>query len=458
MSDLLTRPGAGGGPPSSGGDDAGGDPTPSGSSGPPTGGRAAWSLVCLVAALTVITALFLFLHQGALLVVIVAIIVMVMVHELGHFATAKWGHMKVTEYFLGFGPRLWSVRRGETEYGIKAIPAGGYVKIPGMTNLEEVDPADEPRTYRQQPFSRRLAVAVAGSVMHFVMAFLLAYGAILYFGNFTTSPKSVALPVAQFEQWPGQARNAAQQAGMRVGDVVVAVNGRTLSDPNQFTDTVGASPGKPVRLTVERGGRQVQLTVVPAVAHRTANGHEALGPAPGSSKEQGLIGVLVGTPVTVYPSEGPIRALGTAVIGVGHISAASASSLPHAVASLYNDITNSHQAQQDAQSGQRATSILGAGRLATQAEQEGILYLVEVLIALNVVFGIINMLPMLPLDGGHVAIAIYERIRTRRGRPYYQADAAKLLPVAYAFVAVLGIVALAAIYLDVAHPIANPFR
>ena len=82
---------------------------------------------------------------AALLIVIVAIIMMVMVHELGHFVTAKWSRMKVTEYFLGFGPPLWSVRRGETEYGVKAIPAGGYVKIPGMTNLEEVDPADEDR-------------------------------------------------------------------------------------------------------------------------------------------------------------------------------------------------------------------------------------------------------------------------------------------------------------------------
>src|SRR5207302_1755928 len=109
------------------------------------------------------------------LAVIIAIVVMIMLHELGHFATAKWADMKVTEYFLGFGPRLWSVRKGETEYGIKAIPAGGYVKIIGMSNLEDVDPADEPRTYRQQPFWRRLSVAVAGSTMHFIIALLLLF-------------------------------------------------------------------------------------------------------------------------------------------------------------------------------------------------------------------------------------------------------------------------------------------
>src|SRR5947209_9644055 len=105
--------------------------------------------------------------------VIGALVAIVMLHELGHFATAKWSGMKVSEYFFGFGPRLWSIRKGETEYGIKAIPVGGYVRILGMNNLEKVDPADEPRTYRQQSFPRRLAVAVAGSAMHFVLAFLL---------------------------------------------------------------------------------------------------------------------------------------------------------------------------------------------------------------------------------------------------------------------------------------------
>ena len=105
---------------------------------------------------------------GALpvLVVVLALVAMIMLHELGHFATAKWSGMKVTEYFLGFGPRLWSIRRGETEYGVKAIPAGGYVRIVGMTMLEEVDPADEARSYRQASFPRRLLVAVAGSAMH----------------------------------------------------------------------------------------------------------------------------------------------------------------------------------------------------------------------------------------------------------------------------------------------------
>src|SRR5436309_3494332 len=107
------------------------------------------------------------------LAVIGALIAIVMLHEFGHFVTAKWSGMKVSEYFFGFGPRLWSIKKGETEYGIKAIPVGGYVRILGMNNLEQVDPADEPRTYRQKSYPRRLLVAVAGSTMHFVSAFFV---------------------------------------------------------------------------------------------------------------------------------------------------------------------------------------------------------------------------------------------------------------------------------------------
>jgi len=127
-------------------------------------------VVQLLVGVAVLTALFLVLGWGALLLFIVILIAIVMLHELGHFATAKWAGMKVTEYFVGFGPRLWSIRRGETEYGVKAIPAGGYVRITGFTATEEVPEEDEQRAYRQQPFYQRIVVASAGSVMHLLIA------------------------------------------------------------------------------------------------------------------------------------------------------------------------------------------------------------------------------------------------------------------------------------------------
>ena len=122
-------------------------------------------------------------RRMAPLVVIAAVAVMIFMHELGHFLTAKWAGMKVTEFFLGFGPKIWSFQRGETEYGIKAIPAVAYVRIVGMHNLEEVDPADETRTYRQKPYWRRLSVAVAGSTMHFLMALVCIFLVLVFHGR-----------------------------------------------------------------------------------------------------------------------------------------------------------------------------------------------------------------------------------------------------------------------------------
>jgi membrane-associated protease RseP (regulator of RpoE activity) len=132
--------------------------------------------------------------------------------------------------------------------------------------------------------------------------------------------------------------------------------------------------------------------------------------------------------------------------------------VPQGFSNLYKSVTSPAVAQQSAQTGARPESIVGAVRTATQAEQSGIYDLIVILIALNLALGILNMLPMLPLDGGHVAIAVYERIRTRRGQPFYRADVRKLLPVVYAFSAALVVVVVAALYLDIAHPVVNPFR
>jgi RIP metalloprotease RseP len=105
------------------------------------------------------------------LAIVLGIVMMVMLHEAGHYIVAKRAGMKVTEFFLGFGPRLWSFRRGETEYGVKALPLGGYVRIIGMSNLEEVDPEDEPRTYRQGRYRDRMKVALAGVTVNLLNAF-----------------------------------------------------------------------------------------------------------------------------------------------------------------------------------------------------------------------------------------------------------------------------------------------
>jgi membrane-associated protease RseP (regulator of RpoE activity) len=440
-------------PPAAPPETPGGSPAP-GPTGTPT--RPAWALLRLAAVLALIVGVFLLLGLGDLLLVIAVIIVMVMVHELGHFATAKWAGMKVTQYFVGFGPPLWSVRRGETEYGVKPILAGGYVKIVGMTNLEEVDPDDEPRSYRRQPFHKRIIVASAGSFMHFVMAFVLAWVAVVAFGTVSSN-----VAISGFTSWQGYAHNAAQAAGLRAGDVIDQVNGHRLTGPDQLESTISHSIGRPVTLGVLRGGHQLEIPVTPRDGRSLRSGGQTMSPINGPA--HGFIGVEL-SPTT--SGEGPVRALGTAAMQVGSVTAATVTGLghffsPHGLSSFFDQVTNSQAANRAASNPATATrpeSIIGAARAATQAEQAGILYLLDVLIVLNIAIGLLNMLPMLPLDGGHVAIAVYERIRTRRGRPYYQADAAKLLPVVYAFVAVLLVVVTSAVFLDIAHPVSNPFH
>ena len=198
-------------------------------------------MVQLVVALVLITAVFIALGWGYLLLFIAILFAIVMLHEFGHFITAKRAGMKVTEYFVGFGPRLWSVRRGETEYGVKAIPAGGYVRIVGFTSTEEVPEEDEARAYRQQPFHQRIIVASAGSAMHFLIAFVLALILVFTFGQSTNNDKVGAL-----DHWPGRTTPAAL-AGLKVGDTIVSIDGKKFTNPNSMTDAI-----KPVRRQAAR--------------------------------------------------------------------------------------------------------------------------------------------------------------------------------------------------------------
>src|SRR5688500_13246083 len=182
----------------------------------------------------------------AVILIIVALIVMIFLHELGHYVTAKAAGMKVTEFFLGFGPKIWSFRRGETEYGVKAIPAGAYVKIIGMSNLDEVDPADEERTYRAKPYWRRMSVAVAGSAMHFVLALLLAF--VVFSGFGTADPDS--------DRWSVRSvTGPAKAAGLRPGDRIETVDGREFANFDAMSAHIRSKPGGDAEIVVTRDGR-----------------------------------------------------------------------------------------------------------------------------------------------------------------------------------------------------------
>ena len=382
--------------------------------------------------------------------VVVAIVVMIMLHELGHFVAAKWSGMKVTEYFLGFGPRLWSVRRGETEYGVKAIPAGGYVKIIGMSSMDAVDPADESRTYRQQPYRNRLAVGVAGSAVHFVLAFLILWTIFAVVGV-PGEPTLEIGSISRLESGP----SPAQEAGLALGDRLLALDGRPLSGPEELRDYVADRPGERIVFTVERDGRTLELPVVPADRSQVViEGIDASPPR----QPTGVVGIGF---ALASERVGPVAAVGRSVTGLGRASVDTVKALatifsPSGASSYGRQLVSGDQGEASPDD-PRFLSPVGFVRVASQAADTGWLPVLTLLFSINVFVGIFNMIPLLPLDGGHVAIATYERIRSTRGRRYH-ADIAKAMPVYYAVFLLIVFLGVSSLYLDVVRPLRNPFQ
>jgi membrane-associated protease RseP (regulator of RpoE activity) len=404
----------------------------------------------------VITAIFVGFGLGDLLLFIVILVVIVMLHEAAHFVTAKLSGMKVTEFFVGFGPRLWSVRRGETEYGVKALPLGGYVRITGFTVLDDVAEEDESRTYRQAPFWKRIIVGSAGSAMHFLIALVLALIVAFSFGSPGNNESVMSL-----DHWDGVVTTPAQAAGLKAGDTIVSVDGKALGSVNALHDTIERSVDKPLTLGVERDGQLLHITVTPTNGDGikvTQDGVTELLAPKSASKPEGFIGVgLEQANSSLGAGSAVVNALDTIrsdtageILGIGKLFSASG------LGSFYHQVTNSNVAAQAAKNPStdvRPVSLVGIASLGVQSEQQGLQSLFGLLILINIIFGLLNMLPMLPLDGGHVAVAVYEWIRTKKGRPFYRADITKLFPVVAVFLAFLSVFVIAALYLDVTHPL-----
>jgi membrane-associated protease RseP (regulator of RpoE activity) len=427
-------------------------PAPGGGDGPEV--SASGQILRLLIGVAAVTAIFLIAGLGDLLLFIAILVVIVMLHELAHFATAKWSGMQVTEYFVGFGPRLWSFRRGETEYGVKAFPAGGYVKITGFTVLDEVAPEDEARTYRQQPFWKRIIVASAGSAMHFIIAFVLALIIAFSWGTPSNDLRVTTVPHIAGMTTP------AQLAGLRSGDVIVSVNGKAFTSVTALHDDVVGKSGVPITLGVERDGRLLHIRVTPADGRGVKVGGQFEAPAKAKTP-RGFIGVSTDPTTSSLGFASAVGHAGTnvgsstklEVLGVGKIFSASG------LSSFYDQVTNPKVAAKDASNPGtdiRPVSVVGIASLGVQSQQAGLESLLQLLIFVNVIFALLNMLPILPLDGGHVAVAIYEWIRTKKGKPFYRADITKMFPVVAVFLAFLSVIVVSAIYLDITHPLSIP--
>ncbi len=384
---------------------------------------------------------------------IVALLFSVMLHETGHFVTAKKFGMKVTRYFVGFGPTIWSTWRGETEYGIKALPLGGFVKIVGMTSLDEVDPEDELRSFRRHPAWQRIIVLCAGSFMHFVLAFLLIFGLVLGIGvaNENTTQLGTISPcvatssaaLANGACTASDKPSPAKLAGLRSGDKVTAFNGTPVSNWTQLGDAIRRTrPGSRVTITVVRDGKTLTLpTTLAAVKGRSG----------------GYLGIEADV---VFQTAGPVRAVQYAgsvfeQVIVGSVKGIAA--LPAALPKLYSkDRANTAAGQ--------VSSVVGLANDTGQAVaanvgwQFKVSFVLLLIASLNIFVGVFNLLPLLPMDGGHVAAIIWERIRAwfarLRGRPDPGlVDMSKLLPVSFSIFTVLIFFSVVLILADIVNPV-----
>ncbi|MEY2469178.1 MAG: hypothetical protein QOF21_1876 [Actinomycetota bacterium] len=401
--------------------------------------RAASGLVRLGLIVGLIVASSIVFHVGGAVVVIAAILLMIMLHEFGHFVTARWAGMRVTDFFVGFGPTIWSVKRGDTRYGVKALPFGGFVRVIGMNNLEEVAPEDEPYTYRAKSYWQRVRFACAGTFTHFLIAFVLMVVLLAAFGRVSdsTQPTRVIDDVAPSLTTDGAASPAAK-AGLKAGDTLLAVNGVTTKTWDDATDIIQSSMGKPIVLTIERDGRRNGVTVTP-IENPAKPGVGMIGVAPTFPATK------LGVPAAMWHAGFEIKDLSKATLGslVGMFSKSSITS--------YSKQLGESGPADPASEGNRFLSPVGLANLAGNTASQGIEAVLILLILLNIFVGIFNMIPLPPFDGGHVAVATYEAIRSRRGKRY-TADMNKLLPVAYGVIMLLVFISVSALWLDIVHP------
>jgi len=399
-------------------------------------------LLLVVGAVILVSALA---GVGSTVLVVAAIVFIIAFHEFGHLMAAKACRIKVTEYFVGFGPRLWSIHRGETEYGVKLLPLGGYCRIVGMNSIEEVDPSDEARTYRQHPVWQRIVVALGGPATHFVVAFVLLFAMFFFTGDdgniITNVPASN--PIVEIDGF-SNGPSPAQVAGFHIGDRIVAVDGRRYSTFDQVSAVLKASPDRQVNIEIERQGRL--LTLHPVLADLSKVKVAGPDAPPAVTRPTGFLGIAV-DPVTHL---GFFASVGHAVTGIGTLSVNTVHGLaykfsPTGISNTIHQVDSQKAA--DSPSAQRFVSPVGIVRIAHQATEIGLAEVLYLLAVISVFVGLFNLVPIPPLDGSHVAVALYEKARSRGGRVHHL-DARKLMPLLYAGLVVILALGLSALFLD----------
>lgn len=379
-------------------------------------------------------------------VMLIGIAAMIVVHEGSHFVAAKAFGMKATEAFFGFGPRIWSTTRGETEYGIKAIPLGGYVRIIGMNPLEEVDPDDEERTYRNSPFWQKAIVVLAGIFSHFVMATLLLITVFTIWGGVATDEDGNRIPTLALsvvaETTPTGDVSPSTNAGFIADDVLRTYEGTALVSWDDFVDRVRADGGRTVLIGYERDGVTAESATTLAFAEMPAIVDGAVVTDANGDVVYEEVGYFGAAPEIERDRLGVFGVVHAAYRGVWEATIQSVQGLWQLIIGFPQLFMSVFGGDDEVLDEVRPISPIGLARLAGPMETT-----LMMLALVNVFVGVLNFIPLYPLDGGHFAVALYEKIRGRAP------DVRKLMPVAAVVIVFLITIGLMGVYLDIFKPL-----
>lgn len=372
-----------------------------------------------------------------ILAFVVALLISVMIHEFGHYLMAKRFGMKVSEFFLGFGARLWSYQKGETEFGIKAIPAGGYCRIEGMTPGDAMPVGEEDRAFYKASSSRKLIVLGAGSFLHFVLGYLLLF--ILFVGIGTNQVLPVIAEVVK--------GSAAQSVGIMAGDEITSINGKDVIDWYSDVLAIRNSHGRELTLGILRSGNALTIKATPQLERV-------------EGEDRFILGIINDTGLR---RTGVVTSLKNAGLVTKSFLAESVKSLvklPSKIPALWGATVNGQTRDANGLVG-----VVGVARVSGQAVSSGDLSPMErlgtfvlIIASLNIFVGLFNLLPILPLDGGHMAVAIADEIRAfiarlrRRARPA-AIDVAVLTPITMVVFVILAALTLLLLVADIVNPV-----
>ena len=393
-----------------------------------------------------------------------AILISVALHECGHMWVARATGMKVRRYFVGFGPTIWSTMRpnrlGQTEYGVKAVPLGGFCDIAGMTSVEELAPEDRPYAMYRQKVWKRVAVLFAGPGMNFIIGLALIYGIAIAWGlpnlhqptnAMVGETACVASQISKEELGECTGPGPAALAGIQAGDVVTNVGDTDVANFDELVATVRKLDG-PTAFTVRRdeNGQQREFTTTVDVTRADRfTSADATAPTP-----VGAVGIA---PATFGPTQyNPLSAVPATFAFTGDLAVELGKSLakiPSKVGALVDSIGG---AERDKET---PISVVGASIIGGDTVDRGLWVMFWFFLAqLNFVLGAVNLLPLLPFDGGHIAVATYEKLRdmVRRARGLVAGGPVnylKLMPATYVVLAVVGAYMLLTVTADLVNPI-----